>query len=187
MFKNMIKKLILKFFDNIGYKIVKKSKLSILKINSIFLFLFSLHKENKKVIQMGANDENDLTTESNKTHHHKIDYIDIVLQKSAFIKFKKNYVGFENFNLSKACVGKAEKSSFFYLNENYKNIDLLKINAEGYDYEVIYNSNLNFSKPSYVNFECKNLNKIKLKKLINFLISKLYDCLRYRKYACLAI
>jgi len=248
MLKKKTKELILKFFDNKGYAIVKKSKVSILKKEFIYLLLFSLQKENKKIIQIGANDGNDLLTEYNKTYHNKIHYIGIEPQETAFIKLRKNYLGFENFNFIKACVGKAGKSSFFYLNENYKkyceknnlqfrdtlnslvkenlevrlrkknlnpenyiskydvevdsllnilkknkldesykNIDLLQIDAEGYDDEVIYHSNLDFFKPSYINFEYKNLNKIKLEKLINFLNSQSYDCIKYRKNDCLAV
>jgi FkbM family methyltransferase len=71
--------------------------------------------------------------------------------------------------------------------EQYKNIDLLQIDAEGYDDEVIYNSNLEFFRPKYINFEYHNLNKIKLENLIKFLNHKSYECLIYEKSDCLAV
>ena len=42
----------------------------------------------------------------------------------------------------------------------YKDIDLLQVDAEGYDDEVIYNSNIELFQPKYINFEYKNLTKL---------------------------
>ena len=70
---------------------------------------------------------------------------------------------------------------------NYNNIDLLQVDAEGYDDEVIYNSNIDFFKPKYINFEHKNLSKDKLENLIKFLNNKSYECLIYKHNDCLAV
>ncbi len=69
----------------------------------------------------------------------------------------------------------------------YKNIDLLQIDAEGYDDQVIYNTDLDFFRPKYINFEYKNLNKTKLDTLMKFLNQNSYECLIYKKNDCLAV
>ena len=71
--------------------------------------------------------------------------------------------------------------------DKYKHIDLLQIDAEGYDDQVIYNADLDFFKPKYINFEYKNLNKTKLDTLIKFLNQNSYECLIYKKNDCLAV
>lgn len=71
--------------------------------------------------------------------------------------------------------------------EQYRDIDLLQVDAEGYDDEVIYNSNLDFFKPQYINFEYKNLNEMKLENLINFLKQKSYETIIYKHNDCLAV
>ena len=68
----------------------------------------------------------------------------------------------------------------------YKDIDLLQVDAEGYDDEVIYNSKIDFFKPKYINFEYKNLTKEKLENLIQFLSKNSYECLIYKHNDCLA-
>ena len=71
--------------------------------------------------------------------------------------------------------------------EHFKNIDLLQIDTEGYDDEVIYNSNLEFFKPKYINFEYHNLSENKFKNLIKFLNQKSYECIKYKQDDCLAV
>jgi FkbM family methyltransferase len=71
--------------------------------------------------------------------------------------------------------------------EEYKGIDLLQVDTEGYDDEVIYNSNLDFFKPQFINFEYKNLNETKLEKLIEFLKQKSYESIIYKHNDCLAV
>lgn len=71
--------------------------------------------------------------------------------------------------------------------EHYKNIDLLQIDTEGYDDETIYNSNLEFFKPKYINFEYHNLSKNKLENLIKFLNEKSYEFIKYKPNDCLAV
>ena len=70
--------------------------------------------------------------------------------------------------------------------DNYKDIDLLQVDAEGYDDEIIYNSQIDFFKPKYINFEYKNLTKEKLENLIQFLNKNSYECLIYKHNDCLA-
>jgi hypothetical protein len=69
----------------------------------------------------------------------------------------------------------------------FKDMDLLQIDAEGWDDEVIYNSNLDFFRPKYINFEFHNLTKVKLENLIKFLNQKSYACLVYEQSDCLAV
>ena len=71
--------------------------------------------------------------------------------------------------------------------ELYRNIDLLQIDAEGYDDQVIYNTDLNFFRPKYINFEYKNLDKFRLEALMTYLNKNSYDCLIYKKNDCLAV
>ena len=71
--------------------------------------------------------------------------------------------------------------------DNYKDIDLLQIDAEGYDDEVIYNSQIDLFKPRYINFEHKNLTKEKLENLTSFLNKNSYECLIYKRNDCLAV
>lgn len=241
--KNLIRAFLLKFGFHQGAK-------STLKYEIIYLLLFGLQNKKIKIIQIGANDGNDLLNKFNHDFKDKITYIGIEPQQKPFDKLVKNYQGFKNFNLIKGCVGKKGKQDFYYLNSNYeeycrkinkvhfndginslikenlsrrltrynlnpdyyiskfsletlplidllknknlnvnnfKNIDLLQIDAEGYDDEVIYNSNIDFFKPKYINFEYKNLSKDKLENLINFLNNKSYECLIYKHNDCLAV
>ena len=69
----------------------------------------------------------------------------------------------------------------------FKNLDLLQIDAEGYDDEVIYNSSIDFFKPKFINFEYKNLTKLKFENLIKYLEKNFYECLTYRSNDCLAV
>lgn len=71
--------------------------------------------------------------------------------------------------------------------EQFKNIDLLQIDTEGYDDQVIYHSNLEFFKPRYINFEYKNLTETKLENLTKYLNENSYECLRWKNNDCLAV
>ena len=71
--------------------------------------------------------------------------------------------------------------------ENFRNIDLLQIDAEGYDDKIIYNSSLDFFKPKYINFEYKNLSKTNLENLIKFLNNNFYKCIYWKTNDCLAV
>ena len=73
------------------------------------------------------------------------------------------------------------------LSVNFKDIDLLQIDAEGYDDKVIYNSSLDFFKPKYINFEYKNLDKNSLENLIKFLKENSYECIQWKTNDCLAV
>ena len=239
--KSLIKKILSKYGFNRG-------KINIVKYEIMYLLLFGLQSNNTKIIQIGANDGNDLLNKFNNDFKDKISYIGIEPQRTPFEEIKKTYQGFKNFSLIQGCVGKKGKFEFYYLNSNYKeyckkknlkfndgtsslvkenlsrrliknnlnpekyiskfnlnvfpleellknnnieldnfkDIDLLQIDAEGYDDEVIYNSNIDFFKPKYINFEYKNLTKEKLESLIKFLNENSYECLIYQHNDCLA-
>jgi hypothetical protein len=68
-----------------------------------------------------------------------------------------------------------------------KKIDLLQIDAEGYDDIVIYSCNLNILNPTLINFEHKNLSRIKQLKLNKYLLSKHYRTFVYSRSDTLAI
>lgn len=59
------------------------------------------------------------------------------------------------------------------MNFNQK-IDVLQIDAEGYDDQVIYNSNINETTPKIINFEVKNLPPEKFENLKGYLESRGY-------------
>ena len=71
--------------------------------------------------------------------------------------------------------------------ENFKETDLLQIDAEGYDDKVIYNSSIEYFTPKFINFEYKNLSKSNLKELIKFLKNHSYECIFWKKNDCLAV
>ena len=71
--------------------------------------------------------------------------------------------------------------------ERFKNIDLLQIDAEGYDDQVIYNSSIDYFKPKYINFESKNLDKNNLDNLIKFLKENSYKCIKWKTSDHLAV
>lgn len=56
-------------------------------------------------------------------------------------------------------------------------IDVLQIDAEGYDDVVIYNSNISYTKPKIIYFESHNMSKEKAKSLKKYLSKR-----RYRTY-----
>jgi len=239
--KSLVKKILSKYGFNQG-------KITTVKYEIMYLLLFGLQSNNTKIIQIGANDGNDLLNKFNNDFKDKISYIGVEPQETSFEKLKKNYQDFKNFNLIKGCVGKKGKFKFYYLNDNYKeyckknnlkfsdgtnslikenlsrrliknnlnpetyinkfdldvfpleellknnnielsnfkDIDLLQIDAEGYDDEVIYGSNINFFRPKFINFEYKNLTEEKLDRLIKFLNANSYECLIYQHNDCLA-
>tara|TARA_B100000795_G_scaffold141993_1_gene106309 strand:+ start:316 stop:1059 length:744 start_codon:yes stop_codon:yes gene_type:complete len=240
--KSLVKKILSKYGFNQG-------KITTVKYEIMYLLLFGLQSNNTKIIQIGANDGNDLLNKFNNDFKDKISYIGVEPQQTPFEKLKKNYQGFKNFNLIQGCVGKKGKFKFYYLNDNYKeyckknnlifsngtsslikenlsrrlirsnldpetyinkfdldtfpleellknnnielnnfkDIDLLQIDAEGYDDEVIYKSNIDFFRPKYINFEYKNMTKEKLDSLIKFLNENSYECLIYQHNDCLAV
>jgi FkbM family methyltransferase len=239
--KSLVKKILSKYGFNQG-------KITTVKYEIMYLLLFGLQSNNTKIIQIGANDGDDLLKKFNNDFKDKISYIGVEPQETPFEKLKKNYQGFKNFNLIQGCVGKKGKFKFYYLNDNYKeyckknnlkfgdgtsslikenlsrrliknnlnpetyinkfdldvfpleellknnnielnnfkDIDLLQIDAEGYDDEVIYASNIDFFRPKYINFEYKNMTKEKLDSLIKFLNENSYECLIYQHNDCLA-
>ena len=239
--KSLAKKILSKYGFNQG-------KITTVKYEIMYLLLFGLQSKNTKIIQIGANDGDDLLNKFNNRFKDKISYIGIEPQQTPFNKLKKNYHGFKNFNFLQGCVGKKGNFEFYYLNNNYKefkkknnlkygdgastlikenlsrrliknnlnpetyvskynldvfplqellkinnidsnnfkDIDLLQVDAEGYDDEVLYNSNIDFFKPKYINFEYKNLTKDKLESLIKFLNKNSYECLIYQHNDCLA-
>jgi FkbM family methyltransferase len=68
-----------------------------------------------------------------------------------------------------------------------KKIDLLQIDAEGYDDIIIFNCNLDILKPALINFEHKNLSSSKRLKLNKYLQSKNYNSFIYSRSDTLAI
>jgi len=224
-------------------------QINTLNYEVLYILLFALQNKNIKIIQIGANDGNDLLNRFNNDYRKKILYLGIEPQDIPFNKLKTTYENFDNFKFIQECVGKKGFFNFYYLNKNYeeycrknnlpfsnggnslikenlskrlirinlepdiyiskyeiqvnplydilkknnldceqyKNIDLLQIDAEGYDDEVIYNSNLDFFRPKYINFEYHNLNKTKLENLVKFLNHKSYECLIYEQSDCLAV
>ena len=209
------------------------------------MLLFTQLKKNVKIIQVGANDGNDLLNEFNNDYYEKISYVGIEPQQEPFSKLRETYKNYKNFFLLQECVGIEGKSSFYYYNDKcknlninfsdgnhslieenittrlkkynldpsiymskydvqvhplikifqkhklnlseFENLDLLQIDAEGYDDEVIYNSSIEFFKPKFINFEYKNLTKVKLENLVQFLKQNSYECIQYRSNDCLAV
>ena len=60
------------------------------------------------------------------------------------------------------------------LNEIFVNLDFLIVDCEGYDDQVIYNSDLKFFTPKIIYFEHKNLNTERNKSLLEFLRKENY-------------
>ena len=248
MFKDKITSFIRSFLKKKGYLLVNKFTSEVIKENLIYILLFTkMHQKSIKVIQIGANDGNDLLNKFNNDYRRKVQYIGIEPQEIPFNKLKETYQGFDNFFFIRGCIGNEGKRNFYYYNKNFydhfkgtknnqginslfydnlssrlkkknlnpdlyidkyeievssllnllkkeninfednKNIDLLQIDAEGADDEVIYNSNLDFFRPSLINFEHKNLTKTKLENLIKFLHQKNYKCLIYKHNDALAV
>jgi len=242
-----IKSLIRNTLNKFGF--FRKWQINTLNYEILYILLFCLQNKNIKIIQIGANDGNDLLNKFNNDYHNRIAYVGIEPQEIPFNELKKTYENFSNFNFIQGCVGKKNINNFYYLNKDYeeycrnnnlkfsnggnsllkenlsrrlirnnlnpdiyiskyeievnplydilkknnldcnafKDMDLLQIDAEGWDDEVIYNSNLDFFRPKYINFEYNNLTKIKLENLIKFLNQKSYACLVYEQSDCLAV
>ena len=248
----MIKNLFLKILEKKGF--ISKWSLPNSKFNydALYVLLFALQKKNYKIIQIGANDgiTGDPINRFIKDFNKSITYMGFEPQILQFNQLKKNYQNFDNFYFINQCVGKEDKTKFYYLNkryqdlckkknwrftggtnslikenlssrlikknlnpedyveslqvevlplkksieknyeniiENFIEIDLLQIDAEGYDDEVIYNSSIDFFKPKYINFEYKNLSKTKLENLIKFLNNNHYSCINWKTNDCLAV
>ena len=64
---------------------------------------------------------------------------------------------------------------------NLKNVDVLQIDAEGYDDEIIYNSSLKKYQFKLINYEFKNLTEKKLTKLHSYLRKNKYEIIRWNK------
>ena len=72
-------------------------------------------------------------------------------------------------------------------NYDPKEIDFLQIDAEGYDDQIIYNSEIKVNKFKFINYEFKNLNEEKIKKLHEYLRNSGYEILRWSKSDEIAI
>lgn len=72
-------------------------------------------------------------------------------------------------------------------NFDSKKIDLLQIDAEGYDDQVIYNSEIIVNKFKLINYEFKNLNEEKINNLHQYLKTSGYEILRWSKSDEIAI
>ena len=80
--KSLIKKILSKYGFNRG-------KINIVKYEIMYLLLFGLQSNNTKIIQIGANDGNDLLNKFNNDFKDKISYIGIEPQLRPFEKIKK--------------------------------------------------------------------------------------------------
>ena len=63
--------------------------------------------------------------------------------------------------------------------DEFKKIDLLNIDAEGYDDEIIYNTDLDKIELSLINYEYKNLSRTRHEKLKDYLISKSFEIIKW--------
>ena len=82
---------------------------------------------------------------------------------------------------------KSIETNFKDIVEHFRDIDLLQIDAEGYDDQVIYQSSIDFFKPKYINFESKNLDKDNLENLLKFLKENSYECIKWKTSDHLAV
>ena len=64
---------------------------------------------------------------------------------------------------------------------NFKDANMLFIDAEGFDDEVIYNSSIDIYNFSIIGYEHKALTEDKIKKLHNFLEKKNYKIFRWKR------
>jgi FkbM family methyltransferase len=130
---------------------------------------------------------------SNLLKKNNFDGLSSFLKNNLIDRFKK----YENFNPSKhisvenlqTCnVLKEIKINLKKKAYNFiKKVDLLQIDAEGYDDIIIFNCNLDILKPVLINFEHKNLSSSKRKKLNKYLQSKNYTSFIYSRSDTLAI
>ena len=63
--------------------------------------------------------------------------------------------------------------------DEFKKSDLLNIDAEGYDDEIIYNTDLDKIELSLINYEYKNLSKTRHEKLKDYLIFKSFEIIQW--------
>lgn len=96
-----------------------------------------------------------------------------------------NYI--ESYEVEVLPLKKSIEMNYQNILEYFRNIDLLQIDAEGYDDQVIYNSSIDFFKPKYINFEYKNLSETNLENLIKFLKQNSYECIKWKTNDCLAV
>ena len=80
--KNLIKKILSKYGFNRG-------KITSVKYEIMYLLLFGLQSNITKIIQIGANDGNDLLNKFNNDYKDKILYLGIEPQQIPFNKLKK--------------------------------------------------------------------------------------------------
>ena len=80
--KNLIKKILSKYGFNRG-------KITSVKYEIMYLLLFGLQRNITKIIQIGANDGNDLLKKFNNDYKDKILYLGIEPQQIPFNKLKK--------------------------------------------------------------------------------------------------
>ena len=125
-----IKSLIRNTLNKFGF--FRKWQINILNYEILYILLFSLENKNIKIIQIGANDGNDLLNKFNNDYHNRITYVGIEPQEIPFNQLKKIYENFSNFNFIQGCVGKKSINNFYYLNKDYE--------------EYCRNNNLKFSK-----------------------------------------
>ena len=97
----------------------------------------------------------------------------------------KEYI--ESYEVQVLPLKKSIEMNYPNILRNFRNIDLLQVDAEGYDDQVIYNSSIEFFKPKYINFEYKNLSKTNLENLLKYLKQNSYECLRWRYNDYLAV
>ena len=93
----------------------------------------------------------------------------------------------ESYEVEVLPLKKSIEMNFQNILEYFRNIDLLLIDAEGYDDKVIYNSSIDFFRPKYINFEYKNLSETNLENLIKFLKQNSYECIKWKNNDCLAV
>ena len=119
------------------------------------------------------------------------DGINSLLEENLSRRLLKNNLNpidyIDNYEVDVLPLKKSIEKNIQGLSEDFRNIDLLQIDAEGYDDKVIYNSSLDFFKPKYINFEYKNLSKTNLENLIKFLKQNSYECIKWKTSDCLAV
>ena len=89
-------------------------------------------------------------------------------------KYKDVFPGIES-NIKQILVDSITMDDLLKLNGN-KFIDLLQIDAEGYDGELIQMFPFDKTKPNIIHFESKNLDKASLESILNKLIGLDYEC-----------
>lgn len=90
---------------------------------------------------------------------------------------KRNYNGNDNITtlIGKMTVESIGVDELLTRSSLFDEVDVLQIDAEGFDDEVIYASNIEKIKPYIINFESKSIQTQKLKKLNNYLQTNGYS------------